>query len=172
MRNLLIPFLLITILQSCSTKNKQMVNLKKMLKECDEVVVVLDNRDNSSNTPIKLIDTTAINIFTELITGKKEKIDDSCDPVGDLLYKKEGQIFFTAEFSIPIEALNTNCLYVRYNLQLDTFRHKFTYRAGQLLTGLKYQKMPGEEPNNQGQLRENWTAFLTYEKSFIDLLPL
>ena len=132
-----------------------MVNLQKMLKECDEVVVVLDNRDNNSNTTMRLIDTSEINIFTELITGEKEKIDDSCDPIGDLLYKKAGKVVFNAEFSIPIEALNTNCFYVMYNLQLDTFRHKFTYRASQLLTGLKYQKIPGGLPNNQSELREN-----------------
>jgi len=126
-----------------------------MLKECDEVVVVLDNRINNSNTTVRLNDTTNINIFTELITGKKERIDDSCDPIGDLMYKKNGQVVFMAEFSIPVEALNTNCLYVRYNLRLDTFRHKFTYRAGQLLTGLKYQKMPDVETNNQNELREN-----------------
>jgi len=139
-KTLLVAF----ILQSCSGQKSQIEELQSMLKECDEVVVVLDNRVNNSNTSIKVKDTAGINIFTELITGKKEKVDDNCDPIGDLLYKKEGKIFFTAEFSVPIEALNNNCLYVRYNLYPDTFRHRFTYRAGQLLTGLKYQKIPQE----------------------------
>jgi len=155
MRKIISLLLLMAILQSCSTKDKKMVNLQKMLRECDEVVVVLDNRMNNSNTTIRLNDTSQINIFTELITGEKEKIDDSCDPIGDLLFKKEGKVVFNAEFSIPIKALNTNCLYVRYNLQLDTFRHRFTYRAGQLLTGLKYQNTPEEASDNQSQLREN-----------------
>ena len=158
MRSFIRLLLVATVLQACnmnSEKNKRFQNLQRTLKECDEVVVVLDNRMNTSNTTIKVKDTTGINIFTELITGKNEKIDDSCDPIGDLMYKKEGRIVFIAEFSIPVEALNTNCLYVRYNLQLDTFRHKFTYRAGQLLTGLKYQKIPEGEPYNQGELPEN-----------------
>jgi len=86
-KTLLVAF----ILQSCSGQKSQIEELQSMLKECDEVVVVLDNRVNNSNTSIKVKDTAGINIFTELITGKKEKVDDNCDPIATCYTKKRGK---------------------------------------------------------------------------------
>jgi len=142
-QNLATLILLIAAIQSCTNGSRPIDNMKTLLKQCDEVVVVLDNRNNSSNSSFKISDTSGINVFTELVTGNNENINDSCDPIGDILYKKEGKILFIAEFSVPIPQLNNNCLYVRYNLQQDTFRHRLTYRAGMALGNIEYR---GEAP--------------------------
>ena len=137
--------LFIILLQSCSWHKSQTEELQAMLKECDEVVIVMDNYDNNSNTSFKIKDSSGINVFTELIKCKNEKIVDSCEPMGDLLYKKGGKVLFTAEFSIPNVQLNSHCVYVRYNLELDTFRHRLTYRSGIFLGQLKYGRINRSE---------------------------
>ena len=46
------------------------------------------------------IDTSAIELFPELISEENERLTDTCETTGKLIYKNKGQEIFAAQLSI------------------------------------------------------------------------
>ncbi len=97
MKFLLVIFTTLFLTQSCQTKQEQNNSSKSLVSQCDELDIVYYAKDTFV---YKTVDTSAIKIFKELITFNDEKLSDTCEPSGQLIYKNKGQETLIADLSI------------------------------------------------------------------------
>src|SRR5829696_1970293 len=126
------------LFQSCSQNNDNKQDLQNV-KNCNEVTMIYYNHSDTLRYNTK--DTTEIKILTELISGRQDQIGDSCKPVGQLVFKSQGQEIFTAEFSTTDTNEEYECNFVVYNSDDKTYKHKLTYRAGRLIDEILWGKL-------------------------------
>jgi hypothetical protein len=123
--------------QSCQTKNERAKPFKSILKNCDQPEIVYYNNDTFT---YKIIDTSEIKLFTELISGDNERLAAICQTTGQLIYKCKGQQIFTADLSMENFKDSISCNYVTYFLKSDMYRHRLTYRTGMSIDEIYYEE--------------------------------
>jgi len=128
----------IFLLQSCQTKQQQDNPSKSLVGQCDELDIVYYTKDTFA---YKTIDTSAINFFKELITLDNEKLSDTCETTGQLIYKNKGQNIFVANFSTKNIKDSISCEYVTYNIDNKRYRHRLTYRHGMSIDEIYVHKV-------------------------------
>jgi hypothetical protein len=125
-------------LQSCQTRQQQTNSSKSVVGQCDELDIVYYAKDTFA---YKTIDTASINFFKELITSDNEKLSDTCEPTGQLIYKNKGQNIFVADLSTKNIKDSISCEYVTYNIDNEKYRHRLTYRHGMSIDGIYWHKV-------------------------------
>ena len=123
----MIPILFIF---SCNTGNQQQEPFASLLKNCDQVNIVFYNSQDSLT--YHTTDSTGIRILVNLVTGKKETVVDTCQPIGRLHYMVERQPVYEAEFALAA-AGKGGCNYISYTMQQHTYKHRLSERASNLL---------------------------------------
>lgn len=130
MRSYISLLCLFVILQSCSS-SQQKEPFASLFKPCDQVNIVFYNNGDSLRFETK--DVNGIKILTQLISGNKETLADTCGAKGDLIYLSKGQSFYTTQFAFYTTKGKTSCNYVMYNYQNTSYKHRLTERAENLL---------------------------------------
>jgi hypothetical protein len=131
-------FLTLLLFQSCSQKNDNTQGFQSV-KSCNEVTMIYYNHNDTLRYNTN--DTTEITILTELISGRQDRIGDSCKPAGRLIFKSQGENIFTAEFSTTDTNEEYECNFVVYNSGDKMYKHKLTYRAGRLIDEILWSKL-------------------------------
>ena len=122
---------LVFLFFACSDSNPQQEPFASMLKNCDQVNIVFYN--SSDSLTYHTTDTTGVKILTRMVTGKKETTSDTCQPVGRLSYLSKGQPIYDAQFALDTTPEKRGCNYITYVFKQDTYRHKLTDRAANIL---------------------------------------
>lgn len=130
MRCFLRLLILSLFLVSCSG-DQQKEPFATLFKNCDQVNIVFYNHGDSLHFETK--DANGIKIFSQLISGDKSTVKDTCAAVGDLVYLFKGQTFYTAHFALDSTKTSAKCNYVTYNYQNVAYKHRLTDRAENLL---------------------------------------
>ena len=146
------------LLQSCGTKQKQNNSSKSLVRQCDELDIVYYTKDTFV---YKTIDTATINFFKELVTLDNEKLSDTCEPTGQLIYKNKGQNIFIADVSTKNIKDSISCEYVTYNIDNKKYRHRLTYRHGMSIDGIYWRKV---DPTGNPSVGLDTTKFKYQEK--------
>jgi hypothetical protein len=131
---LLLAFVLV---QSCATKNEAK-QFSSIIKDCDELDIVYYTKDPFV---YKTIDTAEINFFKELVTLDNEKISDTCQSTGQLIYKNKGQNILIADLSTKNIKDSISCEYVTYSINNKRYRHRLTYRHGMSIDAIYWRKV-------------------------------
>ena len=121
---------LFIIFQACNS-NQQKEPFASLFKNCDQVNIIFYNNGDSLHFETK--DVNGIKILTQLISGKKETIGDTCSAKGDLVYLSKGQPFYTAQFALNTASNAVGCNYASYNYQNTAYKHRLTERAENIL---------------------------------------
>jgi hypothetical protein len=138
-------------LQCCVGDKGQAQKDIESLKDCDEVTMVYYNHNDTLTYVSK--DTLEIGALTELFSGAKDIIGDSCKPSGQLIYKSNGNILFTAEFSSTDTNEDVDCNYVVYKSGDKPHKHKLTYRAGMFIDDIFWGRLKWSSVSCHGPIR-------------------
>ena len=138
MKTLIICLGAFFLTQSCHTKSIRNKSFNAILEHCDELDIIYYSKDTFI---YKTIDTSAIALFDELISEENEKLADTCQITGELIYKNKGREIFTAQLSIVNIRDSISCDYVTYFVKSCLHRHRLTYRVGMSIDGIYWRKV-------------------------------
>jgi hypothetical protein len=128
---LLICFLLVLLMQSCTDNSGQKEPFKSLLIKCTEVNFNFYNGGDTVHFNTE--DSLGIKYLTQAVTGNSETISDTCKTAGELYYRAKGDTLLRTEFAVLPGADRKTCAYMIYNYQGKTYKHRLTEKVHQLL---------------------------------------
>lgn len=135
---ILISVLLVS--HSCKEDKKQEISKKIILEDCNHINIKA-YREYGNYYDFNITDTAEVKCFLSMISGIDEKVTNNCQPGGQLNFKKDNEIIFTADFSCSIYL---DCNYLKYSFGNKTYTSKLVNQA--MLILLSIQKTASESP--------------------------
>lgn len=129
---LLILISIIILIYACSDESPQKEPFVSLLKNCDEVNIKFYNGGDSIAFDTQ--DSLGIKVLSESVSGNTKTINDTCKPAGEVFYRAKGDTLFRAEFAVLPNTDKTNCDYISYSYQGQSYKNRLHNKAYQLLT--------------------------------------
>lgn len=140
MKNVSIGLALLTLV-ACGTvskKNKDKKYFADLLKDVDKVQLKFFNHGDTLAEAIT--DQTEINIYKELITGKRDpKQKIKCDSTGEILFLCKKEVILHAWFSSRATGSKYDKACVTYSVEPESYGSPLTVRSGQDIDDYYYK---------------------------------
>jgi hypothetical protein len=140
MKNVSLGLALLTLV-ACGTvsqKNKGKKYFADLLKDVDKIQLKFFNHGDTLAEAIT--DQTEINIYKELITGKRDpKQKIKCDSTGEILFLSKKEVILHAWFSSRASGSKYDKACVTYSVEPDTYSSALTVRSGQDIDDYYYK---------------------------------
>jgi len=140
MKNVSLGLAVLTLV-SCSgisNKNKGKRYFADLLKDVDKVQLKFFNHGDTLAEAIT--DATEINIYRELITGKRDpKQRVKCDSTGEIVFMSKNDIILHAWFSSRASGSKYDKACVTYSVEPNTYGSALTVRSGQDIDDYYYK---------------------------------
>ncbi|HEY8894507.1 MAG TPA: hypothetical protein VIM79_06815 [Niastella sp.] len=140
MKNVSLGLAVLTLV-SCSgisNKNKGKRYFADLLKDVDKVQLKFFNHGDTLAEAIT--DATEINIYRELITGKRDpKQRVKCDSTGEIVFMSKNDVILHAWFSSRASGSKYDKACVTYSVEPNTYGSALTVRSGQDIDDYYYK---------------------------------
>src|SRR5688572_21070492 len=125
-----LAFLTLVSCGSFSHKNKGKKYFADLLKDVDKIQLKFFNHGDTLTEAIT--DQTEINIYKELITGKRDpKQKVKCDSTGKILFLSRNEVVLQAWFSSRASGSKYDKACVTYSVEPETYGSALTVRSRQ-----------------------------------------
>ena len=133
-----LAFLTFVSCSGISNKNKGKTYFADLLKDVDKVQLKFFNHGDTLAEAIT--DETEINIYRELITGKRDpKQRVKCDSTGEIVFLSKNDIILHAWFSSRASGSKYDKACVTYSVEPDNYGSALTVRSGQDIDDYYYK---------------------------------